>query len=427
MTTQERIEKMLKKSEVIMGAGGPKAVAKQHEKGKMTARERIAALLDEGSFVELDRFVRHRCNNFGQEKKDLPGEGVTTGYGTVDGRLVYVFAQDFTVEGGSLGEMHANKIAKVQKLALKMGAPCVGLNDSGGARIQEAIDALGGYGKLFFNNTISSGVIPQISAIMGPSAGGAVYSPALTDFIYMVKETSKMFITGPLVVKSVTGEEVTQEQLGGAMTHNSRSGVANFAAEDDADCIQQIRYLLSFLPSNNMETAPIVDTGDDPNRTAEELNSICPDNSNAPYDMYDVIKAIVDNGEYYENQKYWAQNIITCFARMDGETVGIIANQPKVMAGCLDINASVLTPKLLFRRSPWLPVKLTADPIWQCAPRNWAQTRLSLGRPLKSLLWDLLALPTSSSRNRIRKPRRRALKNMLKNLLLRTLQLNAAW
>ena len=328
MTTQERIEKMLKKSEVIMGAGGPKAVAKQHEKGKMTARERIAALLDEGSFVELDRFVRHRCNNFGQEKKDLPGEGVTTGYGTVDGRLVYVFAQDFTVEGGSLGEMHANKIAKVQKLALKMGAPCVGLNDSGGARIQEAIDALGGYGKLFFNNTISSGVIPQISAIMGPSAGGAVYSPALTDFIYMVKETSKMFITGPLVVKSVTGEEVTQEQLGGAMTHNSRSGVANFAAEDDADCIQQIRYLLSFLPSNNMETAPIVDTGDDPNRTAEELNSICPDNSNAPYDMYDVIKAIVDNGEYYENQKYWAQNIITCFARMDGETVGIIANQP---------------------------------------------------------------------------------------------------
>ena len=340
MTTQERIEKMLKKSEVILGGGGPKAVEKQHEKGKMTARERIAALMDEGSFVELDRFVRHRCTNFGQEKKDLPGEGVTTGYGTVDGRLVYVFAQDFTVEGGSLGEMHANKIAKVQRLALKMGAPCIGLNDSGGARIQEAIDALGGYGKLFFNNTISSGIIPQISAIMGPSAGGAVYSPALTDFIYMVKETSKMFITGPAVVKSVTGEEVTQEQLGGAMTHNSRSGVANFAAEDDADCIQQIRYLLSFLPSNNMETAPIVDTGDDPNRTEESLNSICPDNSNAAYDMYDVIKAIVDNGEFYENQKYWAQNIITCFARMDGETVGIIANQPKVMAGCLDINAS---------------------------------------------------------------------------------------
>ena len=340
MTTQAKIEKMLKKSEVILGAGGPKAVEKQHAKGKMTARERIAALLDEGSFVELDRFVHHRCTNFGQDKKDLPGEGVTTGYGTVDGRLVYVFAQDFTVEGGSLGEMHANKIAKVQQLGLKMGAPVVGLNDSGGARIQEAIDALGGYGKLFFNNTISSCVIPQISAIMGPSAGGAVYSPALTDFIYMVKDTSKMFITGPAVVKSVTGEDVTQEQLGGAMTHNSRSGVANFAAEDDADCIQQIRYLLSFLPSNNMESAPIVDTGDDPTRTDEALNSICPDNSNAPYDMYEVIKSIVDNGEFYENQKYWAQNIITCFARLDGETIGIIANQPKVMAGCLDINAS---------------------------------------------------------------------------------------
>ena len=214
MTTQAKIEKMLKKSEVILGAGGPKAVEKQHAKGKMTARERIAALLDEGSFVELDRFVHHRCTNFGQDKKDLPGEGVTTGYGTVDGRLVYVFAQDFTVEGGSLGEMHANKIAKVQQLGLKMGAPVVGLNDSGGARIQEAIDALGGYGKLFFNNTISSGVIPQISAIMGPSAGGAVYSPALTDFIYMVKDTSKMFITGPAVVKSVTGEDVTPGTVG---------------------------------------------------------------------------------------------------------------------------------------------------------------------------------------------------------------------
>lgn len=340
MSTQEKIEKMLKKSEVILAAGGEKRVAKQHESGKMTARERIAALLDEGSFVELDRFVRHRCTNFGQEKKELPGEGVTTGYGTVDGRLVYVFAQDFTVEGGSLGEMHAAKIVKVQRLALKMGAPLVGLNDSGGARIQEAIDALAGYGKIFFENTIASGVVPQISAIMGPSAGGAVYSPALTDFIYMVKNTSKMFITGPAVVKSVTGEDVTQEQLGGAMTHNSTSGCANFAAENDEDCLQQIRYLLSFLPSNNMETAPIVETGDDPMRTDEALNTLLPDNSNQAYDMFDVIKSIVDNGEYYENQKYWAQNIITCFARMDGQTVGIIANQPKVMAGCLDINAS---------------------------------------------------------------------------------------
>ncbi len=331
---------MLKKTEVILAAGGEKRVAKQHANGKMTARERIAALLDEGSFVELDRFVHHRCTNFGQEKKDLPGEGVTTGYGTVDGRLVYVFAQDFTVEGGSLGEMHANKMVKVNKLAMKMGAPVIGLNDSGGARIQEAIDALSGYGKIFFQNTIASGVIPQISAIMGPSAGGAVYSPALTDFIYMVKGTSEMFITGPLVVKSVTGEEVTKEALGGAMTHNTKSGVAHFAAENDEDCLKQIRYLLSFLPSNNMEGAPVVETGDDPMRVCDDLTTVIPDNSNAPYDMYDVIKSIVDNGEFYENQKFWATNIITCFARMDGQTVGIIANQPKVMAGCLDINAS---------------------------------------------------------------------------------------
>lgn len=340
MSTQEKIEKMLKKSEVIMGGGGEARVKKQHDSGKMTARERIACLLDEGSFVELDRFVQHRCTNFGQEKKQLPGEGVTTGYGTVDGRLVYVFAQDFTVEGGSLGEMHAGKIVKVQRLALKMGAPCIGLNDSGGARIQEAIDALAGYGKIFFENTIASGVVPQISAIMGPSAGGAVYSPAITDFIYMVKNTSKMFITGPAVVKSVTGEEVTQEALGGAMTHNSKSGVAHFAAENDEDCLTQIRYLLSFLPSNNMESAPVVETGDDPMRTDDALNTLLPDNANQAYDMYDVIKSIVDNGEYYESQKYFATNIITCFARMDGSTVGIIANQPKVMAGCLDINAS---------------------------------------------------------------------------------------
>ena len=236
--------------------------------------------------------------------------------------------------------MHAAKIVKVQRLALKMGAPLVGLNDSGGARIQEAIDALAGYGKIFFENTIASGVVPQISAIMGPSAGGAVYSPALTDFIYMVKNTSKMFITGPAVVKSVTGEDVTQEQLGGAMTHNRNSGVAHFAAENAEDCLKQIRYLLSFLPSNNVEGAPIVETGDDPMRTDDSLNTLLPDNSNQAYDMYDVIRSIVDNGEFYENQKYWATNIITCFARMDGQTVGIIANQPKVMAGCLDINAS---------------------------------------------------------------------------------------
>ncbi len=340
MSTQSRIEDLQKRAAKIIAAGGPKRVEKQHESGKLTARERIDILLDEGSFVELDRFVAHRCTNFGQEKKELPGEGVTTGYGTIDGRLVYVFAQDFTVEGGSLGEMHAAKIVKVQNLALKMGAPVVGLNDSGGARIQEAVDALSGYGKIFFANTIASGVVPQISAIMGPSAGGAVYSPALTDFIYMVKNSSKMFITGPEVVKSVTGEVVTQEQLGGAMTHNQTSGVAHFAAENDEDCLKQIRYLLSFLPSNNMEPAPIIETGDDPMRVCPELNTLLPDNSNQAYDMKDVIKAVVDNGEFYESQQYYAQNIITCFARMDGQTVGIIANQPKVMAGCLDVNAS---------------------------------------------------------------------------------------
>ena len=340
MSTQAKIEKMRARAAKILAAGGPDRVEKQHKSGKLTARERIEVLLDPGSFVELDRFVSHRCTNFGMEKKELPGEGVTTGYGTVEGRLVYVFAQDFTVEGGSLGEMHAAKIVKVQRLSMKMGAPCIGLNDSGGARIQEAIDALAGYGKIFFENTLASGVVPQISAIMGPSAGGAVYSPALTDFIYMVKNTSKMFITGPEVVKSVTGEEVTQEALGGAMTHNATSGVAHFATENDEDCLKQIRYLLSFLPSNNMEPAPIVETGDDAMRTDEALNTLLPDNSNQAYDMKDVIRSIVDNGEFYESQEYFAQNIITAFARMDGQSVGIIANQPKVMAGCLDINAS---------------------------------------------------------------------------------------
>lgn len=340
MSTQDKIERMRKRTEKILAAGGPERVSKQHASGKMTARERIAALLDPGTFVELDRFVEHRCTNFGMEKKDLPGEGVTTGYGTINNRLVYVFAQDFTVEGGSLGEMHAAKIVKVQKLAMKMGAPCIGLNDSGGARIQEAVDALSGYGKIFFENTIASGVIPQISAIMGPSAGGAVYSPALTDFIYMVKNTSKMFITGPEVVKSVTGEEVTQEALGGAITHNATSGVAHFAAENDADCLEQIRYLLSYLPSNNMESVPMVSTDDSAARLCPELNTLLPDNSNQAYDMKEVIRQIVDDGEFYESQEYFAQNIITCFARMDGETIGIIANQPRVMAGCLDINAS---------------------------------------------------------------------------------------
>jgi len=339
-TVQEKIKLMKSKKEHVMQGGGPKRIEKQHEKGKLTARERLDLLFDEGTFVELDALVHHRCTNFGQEKKELPGEGVVVGYGTVDGRLVYAFAQDFTVEGGSLGEMHAKKIWKVQDLAMKMGAPCIGLNDSGGARIQEACDALCGYGGIFFRNTAGSGVIPQISAIMGPCAGGAVYSPAITDFIYMVKNTSQMFITGPAVIKSVTGEEVTAEQLGGAMTHNTTSGVAHFAAENDEDCIKQIRYLLGFLPSNNMEETPLVETNDDPTRMDENLNTVIPDNPNSPYDMKDVIRMIVDDGEFYEVHQHFAKNIITCFARFDGRTVGIIANEPAVMAGCLDVNAS---------------------------------------------------------------------------------------
>ena len=337
---QQKVELLHKNLEHVRMGGGQSRIDKQHAKGKMTARERLEILFDEGSFVEIGALVKHRCVNFGQDKKDLPGEGVVTGYGTVTGKLVYAFAQDFTVEGGSLGEMHASKIVRVLQLSLKMGAPCVGLNDSGGARIQEAVDALSGYGRIFFENTIASGVVPQISAIMGPSAGGAVYSPALTDFIYMVDGTSQMFITGPAVVKSVTGEDVTAEKLGGAMTHNSISGVSHFIAKDDEDCLNQIRYLLGFLPSNNMEEAPIVDTGDDPMRMDESLNTLLPDNSNTAYDMYDVIKSIVDNGEYYDVLAHYAKNIITCFARFDGQTVGIIANQPKFMAGCLDINAS---------------------------------------------------------------------------------------
>ena len=339
-TVLEKIEDLKARQEKIKLGGGEKRIAKQHEKGKCTARERIEKLFDEGTFVELDQFVTHRCVNFGMETKELPGEGVVTGYGTVDGRLVYAFAQDFTVEGGSLGEMHAAKICKVLDLSLKMGAPIIGINDSGGARIQEAVDALAGYGKIFYKNTLASGVVPQISVIMGPCAGGAVYSPALTDFIYMVKNTSQMFITGPAVIKSVTAEEVTAEELGGAMTHNATSGVAHFAAENEDDCIEQIRYLLSFLPSNNLEEVPVVETGDDPNRMEEALNEIIPDNSNMPYDMKEVIGLTVDNGEFYEVQPHYARNIITCFARFDGKAVGIIANQPNVMAGCLDINAS---------------------------------------------------------------------------------------
>lgn len=336
----EKLIELREKTEKVMLGGGQKAIDKQHEHGKKTARERILMLLDQDSFVEIDAFVEHRCVNFGMEKKSAPGEGVVAGYGTIDGRLVYIYAQDFTVIGGSLGEMHAAKIAKAQEMALKVGAPVIGINDSGGARIQEGVDALSGYGKIFFNNTISSGVIPQISVILGPCAGGAVYSPALTDFIFMVQNISKMFITGPDVIKAVTGETVSGEKLGGAMTHNSISGVAHFVDDSEEECMNHIRKLISFLPQNNLETAPSREVHDDLNRTDEALNDIIPDNPNKAYDMKEVIYSLADNKEFLEYQPYYAMNIVTGFMRLNGRSVGVIASQPKVLAGCLDINAS---------------------------------------------------------------------------------------
>lgn len=336
----DKIKELQNLKQKIFQGGGEKRIKKQHDSGKMTARERLALLFDENSFVEIDAFVKHRCTELGMQEVDAPGEGVVTGYGTVDGKLVYAYAQDFTVVGGSLGEMHAKKICKVMDMALKMGAPLVGINDSGGARIQEGVDALSGYGNIFFRNTIASGVIPQISVIMGPCAGGAVYSPALTDFVFMVDKTSQMFITGPQVIKAVTGEEVSSEELGGAMTHNQMSGVAHFISKDEKECIEDIKRLLSFLPSNNMEGAPVYECDDDLNRIEDKLNEIVPENPNKAYDMKEVIGTIVDNGDFMEVQPYYAQNIITGYGRLNGKTIGIIANQPKVLAGCLDINAS---------------------------------------------------------------------------------------
>lgn len=339
-TVQEKIELMNEKKEHIRQGGGQARIDKQHAKGKLTARERLNLLFDEGSFVELYMFMKHRCTNFGMEKKEMPADGIVTGYGTVNGRLVYAYSQDFTVSGGALGEKHAHKIWKVQDLAMKMGAPCIGMNDSGGARIQEAVDALSGFAGIFFRNTAASGVIPQISVIMGPCAGGAVYSPAITDFIFMVKNTSQMFITGPKVIETVTGEQVTAEALGGAVTHNQKSGVAHFACENDEDCIAKIRALLDYLPSNNMEDAPSVEPTDDPNRQDESLNSIIPDNPNMPYDMKEVIASVVDAGSFFEVQEMFAENAIIGFARVDGRSVGVVANQPAFMGGCLDVDAS---------------------------------------------------------------------------------------
>ncbi len=337
---EDKIRDLKSREEKILEMGGDKAVAAQREKGKLTARERLALLFDNSSFREVDMFVRHRCVNFGMENVEIASDGVVTGHGLVEGRPVFAFSQDFTSRAGSLGEMHAKKICKVMDLAMKAGAPFVGMNDSGGARIQEGVDALSGYGQIFFRNSTASGVIPQISAIMGPTAGGAVYSPAMTDWVFMVKESSYMFITGPEVIKAVTGEEISFEDLGGAKTHNEKSGVAHFACESDQDAIMQIKKLLSFLPSNNMEDPPHAVTGDHRDRMDPALDSIIPDSPRKSYDMKDVIRMIVDNGELFEPHQYFARNIIVCFARLNGRAVGIIANQPKFLAGCLDINAS---------------------------------------------------------------------------------------
>ncbi|MCD6726789.1 MAG: acyl-CoA carboxylase subunit beta [Solirubrobacteraceae bacterium] len=318
----------------------PEAEAKRHAKGKHTARERIEKLLDPGSFQELDTFVRHRTNEFGLEKQRPWGDAVVTGHGTIDGRRVCVFSQDFTVFGGSLGEVMAEKMCKVMDLAAKIGCPVIGINDSGGARIQEGVVSLGAYGNVFARNVQCSGVIPQISLIMGPCAGGAVYSPAMTDFIFMVKESSHMFITGPDVIRTVTGEEVDFESLGGAMTHNSKSGVAHLAADDEDTLLEDARYLLSFLPQNNLETPPRVATSDDPMRMSPELDTIVPDSPNKPYDMRDVIRLVMDEDEFFEIHEHWAKNIVVGFARLNGHAVGVVANQPAQLAGVLDIDAS---------------------------------------------------------------------------------------
>ncbi|MFC1872176.1 acyl-CoA carboxylase subunit beta [Chloroflexota bacterium] len=337
---KEKVEKLAKLEAEIKAQGGAKRIETQHKSGKLTARERIALLFDEGTFEEMDMFMEHRTANFGMDKVKVPAEGVVTGFGKINGRLACVYAQDFTARGGSLGEMHARKITHAMDMAVSMKAPVIGMIDSGGARIQEGIDALGGYGEIFFRNSRYSGVVPQISAIMGPAAGGAVYSPAITDFIFMVKKTSYMYITGPGVVKMVTGEEIGNDELGGANVHSIKSGVTHFAYDSDEQTIEGIKQLLSYLPQNFEGAAPFVANEDPIDRAAPELDEIIPENTRASYDMKKVIKAIVDNGEFMEPQRQFAQNLITCFARMGGNVVGIIANQPAYFAGVLDINAS---------------------------------------------------------------------------------------
>lgn len=334
------INELEKRSEKIEAGGGEEKIEKQHNKGKNTARERIDFLLDDGSFQEIGKFVEHHAQSLGMQDRDIPGEGVVTGKGTINGRTVFVYAQDFTAMGGSLGEMHASKITKVMDMAQKAGVPLIGLNDSGGARIQEGVNALKGYGEIFKRNTHNSGVIPQISVILGPCAGGAVYSPAITDFVFMVDKTSKMFITGPQVIKSVTGEEVTAEELGGGMTHNEVSGVASFLADDEEQCFAQIRRLMSYIPSNNLETPPKTECNDPVDRVEEKLKDVVPLKQNKPYDVTNVIDLIIDNDSFMEVQPYFAKNIVVGFGRLNGRSIGIIANQPQFKAGCLDIDSS---------------------------------------------------------------------------------------
>ncbi len=341
MSLQENLHELTRRNEEALQGGGPARIQRQHDLGKLTARERVELLLDPGSFVELDRFKTHRCTDFDMARQKTPGDGVVTGYGNVDGRQVFVFSQDFTVFGGSLSGAFSEKVCKVMDLAVKTGCPIVGINDSGGARIQEGVASLAGYANIFHRNVLSSGVVPQISAIMGPCAGGAVYSPAMTDFIFMVEDTSYMFITGPEVIRTVTHEEVTMQELGGALTHNARSGVAHFASPNERESLHTIRELLSFLPSNNMEDSPIRPGTDDPNRRDEKLNILVPDNPNKPYDIKNIITTVVDENYFLEVQKDYARNIVVGFARLGGRTVGIVANQPAFLAGVLDIDASV--------------------------------------------------------------------------------------
>ena len=337
---EERLRELKDKERKEKALGGTERVEKQHKSGKLTARERLDLFFDSGSFHELDLFVQHRAALFGMDKTYVPAEGVITGHGTVNGRPLCAFSQDFTSMGGTLGEMHAKKICKVMDLAMKCGVPIVGFNDSGGARIQEGVDALSGYGQIFFRNSAASGVIPQLSAVMGPTAGGAVYSPAMTDWVFMTKGTSYMHITGPVVIKQVTGEEITSEELGGAMTHATKSGVCHFACDSDTEAIELIKELLSYLPSNNMEDPPLIEPTDDSNRVNPVLDTIIPDEPSKVYNMRDVIQSIVDNGEMLEPHYHYARNAIVCLARLNGRAVGIIANQPMHLAGCLDVNAS---------------------------------------------------------------------------------------